>query len=383
MIPYSRQKITQADIDAVTSVLKSDFLTQGDQVPKLEQLFCEKFNCEFAVAVSNATSALHITYLALGLQPDDWLWTSPITFLSSSNAALFIGAKVKFIDIDEESFNISPTKLNVELEKAAKLNQLPKIITCVHLAGNSANMQEIKQIADKYGVKLVEDAAHAMGAKYLNSYIGSCQYSDACVFSMHPVKIITSGEGGLITTNNEEVAKKLQLLRSHGVTRENAPKDEAWTYEQLLLGFNYRMTDFQAALGASQAQRLDEVIAKRNQLADLYLEKLANLPIKLPKVEATNISSWHLFVIRFDNSQQRKFVFNYLRSKDIGVNVHYIPVPTQPFYKKLGYSLDENSNAQQYYNTCLSLPLFLDLSTTQIDFIIENLTQALEDFKCQ
>lgn len=377
MIPYSRQKITQADIDAVVKVLKSDFLTQGQEVPKLEAEIAKKTQAEFAIAVSNATSALHISYLALGLKADDWLWTSPISFLSTANAALFIGAKVKFIDIDINTFNICPKKLGEELKKAASANRLPKIISCVHMGGNSAPMSEIKQLADKYNIKLVEDGAHALGASYLGSKVGSCQFSDLCVFSLHPVKIITSGEGGLITTNDKSIAEKLKLLRSHGVTRENAAVDEKWTYEQLELGFNYRMTDFQAALGLSQANRLEQIIKERNKIARIYFEKLAKLPIKLPQVDKTNISSWHLFIIRLNSKEQRKIVYNYLRDKNIGVNVHYIPIPTQPFYRNLGYSLDACPNADKYYQRCLSLPLFPELSASQISYIIESLQEAL------
>lgn len=381
-IPYARQNITDADIDAVVKVLKSDFLTQGQEIAKFEQTISKKVDAKFSVAVSNATSALHIACLALGLKAGDWLWTSPISFLSSSNAGLFVNAKIKFIDINPISFNIDASKLAEELEKAASASSLPKIIVVVHLAGNSADMQKIKEIADKYEVKIIEDAAHALGGKYQNFAVGSCKFSDACVFSFHPVKIITSGEGGMVTTNDEKIAEKLRLLRSHGVTRENAAEDEAWTYEQLELGFNYRITDIQAALGTSQAQRLEEIIQKRNQIAQYYLQKLEKLSIKLPFVEKTTLSAWHLFIIQLKNQAERKFVFNFLRAKNIGVNVHYIPIPTQPYYKSLGYDLSQCPNAESYYQTCLSLPLFPELTQTQLDYIIENLKLALEEFKC-
>lgn len=382
MIPYGRQEITQSDIDAVTSVLQSDFLTQGPQVPRFEAAVAAYAGARHAVAVNSATSALHISCLALGLGKDDWLWTTPITFVASANCALYCGAQVDFVDIDPQTFNMSVDSLRRKLEAAAKNNRLPKVVVPVHMTGQSSDMQAIRSLSQQYGFKVVEDASHAIGGKYLGEPVGNCRYSDITIFSFHPVKIITTAEGGMALTNDDVLAKKMGLLRSHGITRDSTDMsrvpDGPWYYEQIDLGFNYRMTELQAALGTSQMERLDAYVARRHELVARYEQLLKGLPLSTPHQADYAYSAFHLYVIRVKN---RTAVFNSLKEQGIGVNVHYIPVHTQPYYRELGpqvgYDNGSFPNASQYYTEAISLPLYATLSNEQQDAVVNALKRAL------
>lgn len=373
-IPYGRQDVTAEDVSAVKEILLSDFLTQGPAVPKFEDTLAGYCSASFAVAVNSATSALHIALLALGVTKDDLVWTSPISFVASSNAALYCGAKVDFVDIDLETFNMCAVALESKLRSAARANALPKVIVPVHLAGASCDMARIYNIASSYGVKIVEDASHAIGASYHSRKVGSCQYSDVTIFSFHPVKIITTGEGGMAVTNTPDLADKMRLLRSHGITRSHnemtKKPDGPWYYEQLDLGFNYRMTDIQAALGLSQITRLDRYIDDRSEIAIRYSRRLRDLPLKLPSVGEQVRSSWHLYIILV-NPQSHSRVFNSLRSDDILVNLHYIPIPMQPYYQRLGHTMDGLPNAKAYYHSAISLPMYPTLSDSDQERVIE------------
>lgn len=368
MIPYGRQDIQQQDIDAVIEVLTSDYLTQGPQVPLFENKINEVTQSKYAVAVNSATSALHIACLALGVGEGDIVWTSPITFVASANCALYCGATVDFVDIDSDTYNLSPIELEKKLQLAEQQNKLPKVVIPVHLAGQSCDMEAIHQLSVKYGFKIIEDAAHAIGGSYQGKPIGNCFYSDITVFSFHPVKIITTAEGGAATTNNKQLAQKMQLLRSHGITRDpelmtEEPHGE-WYYQQLELGFNYRMSDLHAALGVSQLNRLEEFIEARRTIAELYNKELSNLPITLPKQLDTASSSWHLYIIRLKLDKLTKShqqIFNELREAGIGVNLHYIPVHLQPYYQELGFKAGDFPNAEAYYLQAISIPLFAKL----------------------
>ena len=332
-IPYGKQNINQEDIDHVVSVLKSDFITQGPAIKKFEQDIENYTGAKYSSAVNSATSALHISCLALGVKQGDIVWTSPNSFVASSNSALYCGAKVDFIDIDPKTYNICPLILAEKLQRAKKLNILPKVIIAVHFAGQSCDMQEIKNLSEKYNFKIIEDASHAVGGSYQNNKIGYCKFSDITVFSFHPVKIITTGEGGIALTNNKEIYKKLLLFRSHGITRDKEQlinQDGPWFYEQQELGFNYRMTDIQAALGSSQLKRVDKFIKKRHQIAERYNQALKNLPINIPYQAIEQISAFHLYVITLRDEKHRTELFNYLRKNGILVNIHYIPIHTQP-----------------------------------------------------
>lgn len=382
MIPYGRQEITQADIDAVTSVLKSDFLTQGPQVPKFESAVATYAGASHALAVNSATSALHIACLALGLGENDWLWTTPITFVASANCARYCGAQVDFVDIDSQTLNISVDSLRLKLEAAAKNSSLPKIVVPVHMTGQSCDMQAIHALSKQYGFKVIEDASHAIGGKYLGEPVGNCRYSDITIFSFHPVKIITTAEGGMALTNDDELARKMALLRSHGITRDSAEMTQApdgtWYYEQIDLGFNYRMTELQAALGISQMGRLDTYVARRHELVKRYEQLLQGLPVSTPYQVGYAYSAFHLYVIRVKN---RTAVFNSLKEQGIGVNVHYIPVHTQHYYSKLGpqvgYAADSFPNANHYYAEAISLPLYATLTNDQQDKVVNALKRAL------
>lgn len=382
MIPYGRQEITQADIDAVTSVLQSDFLTQGPQVPRFEAAVASYVGASHAVAVNSATSALHIACLALGLNQADWLWTTPITFVASANCARYCGAQVDFIDIDPKTFNISVDCLRLKLEMAAKNNRLPKIVVPVHMAGQPCDMQAIYALSQQYGFKVIEDASHAIGGRYLSEPVGNCRFSDITIFSFHPVKIITTAEGGMALTNDDVLAKKMALLRSHGITRDFAEMsrllDGPWYYEQVELGFNYRMTELQAALGISQMERLDAYVARRHGLAKRYEQLLQGLPVTRPYQADYGYSAFHLYVIRVKN---RAAVFSLLKEQGIGVNVHYIPVHTQPYYSKLGlqvgYTDDSFPNANRYYAEAISLPLYPALTNEQQEEVVNALNLAL------
>jgi len=384
MIPYGRQDISQADIDAVVDVLKSDFLTQGPMVPRFEQAVSAHVGAKYALAVNSATSALHIACLALGLGKGDWLWTSPITFVASANCGLYCGAQVDFVDIDARTYNLCPKALAAKLEKAECEGRLPKVLVAVHLCGQPCDMQAIHSLAQRYGFKIIEDASHAIGGKYQGEFIGSGRCSDITVFSFHPVKIITTAEGGMVLTNDARLAEKMNLLRSHGITREpqlmtHAP-DGPWYYQQIDLGFNYRMTELQSALGVSQMERLDAFVARRHELAKRYDELLANLPVTIPWQHADSYSGMHLYVIRLqlENIEKSQLqVFESLREQGIGVNLHYIPVHTQPYYEAMGFKPDDFPEAMAYYGEAISLPLYQGLREEQQDTVIHALKTAL------
>ncbi len=370
IIPYGRQDIQESDISAVIEVLRSDFLTQGPVVPEFERLVSEICGASHAVAVNSATSALHIALMALGVGTGDVVWTSPNTFVASSNAALYCGATVDFVDIDLETYNMSISALRTKLEKAEALGVLPKVVIPVHLTGQPCDLQEIHVLAQHFGFKVVEDASHAIGGRYLKSDIGNCKYSDITVFSFHPVKIVTTAEGGMALTNDSALAQQMALLRNHGITRDRllmtkAPKGP-WYYEQIVLGYNYRMTDLQAALGISQMQRLQEYIDRRHEIAARYTQELAELPLILPKQAEFAHSAYHLYVIRLDLDLIRPLthaeVFLALRERDILVNLHYIPVHTQPYYQKMGFAWGDFPNAETYYKSAISIPMFPTLS---------------------
>jgi UDP-4-amino-4,6-dideoxy-N-acetyl-beta-L-altrosamine transaminase len=382
MIPYGRQHITQADIDAVVDVLKSPFLTQGSQVPAFEQAIASYTGASYGVAVNSATSALHIACLALGLGQGDWLWTVPNTFVASANCGLYCGAQVDFVDIDPVTLNMSVDALSKKLALAKAENRLPKVVIPVHFSGEPCDMAAIHALSQQYGFAIIEDASHAIGGKYQGKPIGNGEYSDITVFSFHPVKIITTAEGGLATTNRADLAEKMQLLRSHGVTRDTNLMTQAseggWYYQQVDLGFNYRMTELQAALGVSQMTLLDTFIARRHQLAKRYDELLKDLPIILPMRHPENCSALHLYPIQVkaNSGKTRKQVFDYLRANDIGVNVHYIPVHTQPYYQAMGFATGDFPNSEAYYQAAISLPLYYDLTEAEQDTVVAVLTQA-------
>ena len=385
MIPYGKQDITQVDIDTVVDVLKSDFLTQGPQVPAFERALMDVTGTHYALAVNSATSALHIACLALGLGEGNSLWTTPITFVASANCGLYCGAKVDFVDIDPTTYNLCPKALEKKLIVAKNLGTLPKVLVAVHLCGQPCDMKAIHALSKEYGFKIIEDASHAIGGRYLEQPIGSCEYSDITVFSFHPVKIVTTAEGGAALTNSKALADKMVLYRSHGITRDEALMENTshggWYYEQVDLGFNYRMTELQAALGISQISRLEEFVAARHKLAERYNEKLASLPIVLPYQLPNTYSGLHLFVIRLnlgEISKTHKQVFDELRGSGIGVNLHYIPVHLQPYYQKMGFKQGDFPHAEAYYANAISVPMFHGMTYEQQDEVISKLTQILE-----
>jgi len=384
MIPYGRQDINQADIDSVINVLHSDFLTQGPQVPLFEKVVSNYCGAAFGIAVNSATSALHIACLALGLGKGDWLWTSPNSFVASANCGLYCGAKVDFVDIDPRTYNLSTEELERKLIQARQDNKLPKIVIPVHFAGQSCDMKKIHSLGQEYGFKIIEDASHAIGGKYLDQPIGGCQYSDITVFSFHPVKIITTAEGGLATTNDKEISERMQLFRSHGVTRDPElmiKKAEGdWYYQQVELGFNYRMTELQAALGVSQMKRLDEFVALRHQRQKRYDELLKNLPVVAPYQDMDSYSALHLYPIQIQTDKvknTRKEIFEALWKNDIGVNVHYIPVHTQPYYENMGFRKGDFPNAENYYESTISIPMFQGLTIEMQDKVVNVLKKVL------
>jgi len=384
MIPYGRQDINQQDIDAVVDVLKSDFLTQGPQVPLFEQAVMNACNAHYAVAVNSATSALHIACLALGLGKGDWLWTTPNTFVASANCGLYCGAQVDFVDIDPRTYNLCAKELEKKLIAAETAGTLPKVVVPVHFSGQPCDMQAIHTLAKKYGFKVIEDASHAIGGKYQGEPIGNCRYSDITVFSFHPVKIITTAEGGMATTNSPELAQKLDLLRSHGITRDadlmTKPMDGPWYYQQVDLGFNYRMTDLQAALGVSQMQRLDNFVAKRHELAQRYNELLKDSPITLPWQHPDSYSGLHLYVIRLQLDKINKThleVFEGLREAGILVNLHYIPVHMQPYHQEMGFEVGQFPQAEQYYREAISIPMFPTMTEEQQNEVVAVLGELL------
>ena len=385
MIPYGRQDINQQDIDAVVEVLQSDFLTQGPMVPAFEKSIMAACNAKYAVAVNSATSALHIACLALDLSKGDWLWTTPNTFVASANCGLYCGAQVDFVDIDPSTYNLSLKALEEKLIIAEKEDKLPKVVIPVHFSGQPCDMAAIHTLSQKYGFKIIEDASHAIGGKYKGEPIGNCRYSDITVFSFHPVKIVTTAEGGMAVTNNPKLAEQLDLLRSHGITRDESlmtkPADGPWYYQQIELGYNYRMTDMQAALGVSQMQRLDQYVTTRHKLAERYNEMLKDLPITLPWQSEDSYSGLHLYVIRLQLDKISKThleVFNAMREVGILVNLHYIPVHLQPYYQEMGFKKGQFPEAEQYYKEAISLPMFPTMTEEQQDQVVSSLKYILE-----
>lgn len=383
MIPYGHQDISEEDIRAIEEVLRSDWLTQGPAVERFEQIVAEYCGAPHALAVCNATAALHLACRALGLGPGDLLWTSPNTFVASANCGRFCGADVDFVDIDPHTYNMSVGELEHKLWAAQRQGRLPKVVIPVHFAGEPCDMQAIHELAKRYGFYVVEDASHALGAHYRDTTVGSCEYSDITVFSFHPVKIITTGEGGMTLTRNTELHEKMLMLRSHGITREPGKMTDAspggWYYQQLDLGYNYRLTDIQAALGASQMHRLDAFIARRHELAKAYDMSLADLPLVLPTRANHNRSALHLYVIRLrpDARRSRLEVFDTMRAGGVGVNVHYIPVHLQPYYRALGFKEGDFPEAERYYGGSISLPLFYGLSDNVQRKVVDTLRTAL------
>ena len=384
MIPYGRQDISESDIDAVVEVLRSDFLTQGPVVPRFENTIANYCGAEHAVASNNATSALHLACRALKLGPGDILWTTPITFVATANCALYCGAEVDFVDIDPKTFNLSIDALKTKLEGAAKQGRLPKIVIPVHLCGLPCDMKAIGALAKQYGFSVIEDASHAIGGRYQGEPIGNCRYSDITVFSFHPVKIITTGEGGVSVTNDDGLAQKMTLLCSHGITRDPSlmthEPDGAWYYQQVELGYNYRMTDIQAALGLSQMSRLDEFVEWRHEIANRYDERFKDLPVTPQYRLAHYYSGMHLYVIRVATdkvNKSHKQIFTELREAGIGVNLHYIPVHTQPWYQAMGFKQGDYPEAEKYYAQAISLPMFPGLTDQQFETVVNALRTCL------
>jgi UDP-4-amino-4,6-dideoxy-N-acetyl-beta-L-altrosamine transaminase len=384
MIPYGKQTISDEDIAAVVKVLKSDFITQGPVVPEFEQAVADYCQAKYAYAVTNATSALHLACRALNIGPGDQVWTSPNTFVASANCILYCGAEVDFVDIDAKTWNLSIPKLQEKLALAEHQNCLPRAVIAVHFAGQSCDMAAIHSLSRQYGFAIIEDASHAIGGSYQGNKIGCGDYSDITVFSFHPVKIITTGEGGMLLTNNSELAEKISLLRNHGITRDTELMTEAshggWYYQQLALGYNYRMTDIQAALGLSQLKRLDNQIEKRHQIAEYYHQHLTSLPVTMPWVSADCQSAWHLYVILLDLyaiKKPKKQIFAELRAQGIGVNLHYIPVHTQPYYQQLGFSNGDFPASEAYYQKALTIPMYPELQEQQLVKIRKALHKTL------
>jgi len=385
MIPYGKQDINQLDIDAVVDVLKSDFLTQGNQVDIFEKKLSNYCGVNYGVAVNSATSALHIACLALNLKPGDLIWTSPNSFVASANCALFCDAKVDFVDIDPLSYNLCVDKLEEKLIDARNRNKLPKIVIPVHFAGQSCNMLKIHHLSKEYGFKVIEDASHAIGSKYLDFPVGGCKYSDITVFSFHPVKIITTGEGGMAMSNSKKLTEKMKLFRSHGVTRDtnliSKEKHKLYYYEQIELGFNYRMTELQAALGISQMNRLDNFVNSRHKLKKRYDLMLENECLIKPYQNPDCFSSLHLYPIKVnltEHKNSRDKIFNRLRDSGIGVNVHYIPIHTHPYFKGLGFKEGDFPIAEEYYSKAISIPLFQSMTFDEQDKVIESINTILK-----
>jgi UDP-4-amino-4,6-dideoxy-N-acetyl-beta-L-altrosamine transaminase len=386
MIPYGRQSLDQADIDAVVEVLESDWLTQGPTIERFEAAMAERCEAGFGVAVCNATAALHIACLAAGLGEGDWLWTSPNTFLASANCGRYCGADVDFVDIDPLTWNLDVNALKHKLESAEREGKLPKVLVAVAFSGQSCDMRAIAELSRRYGFVVIEDASHAVGASYAGRPVGCGEYADMTVFSFHPVKIVTTGEGGLVLTNSPERAEHLRRLRSHGMTRDpeqmDAPSHGPWYYQQVELGFNYRITDMQAALGLSQLNKLDGFLTRRRQLVARYQALLADLPLTLPTPQPEAESAWHLYVVRLQTERlqhSHRQIFEGLRAAGIGVNVHYIPVHLQPYYRDLGFAAGDFPQAEAYYAQAISLPLFPAMTDEQQDFVVDQLRRLLTD----
>lgn len=383
-IPYGRQDISEEDIQAVVDVLRSDWLTQGPAILRFEDAVARYCGADHGIAFANATGALHIACLALGVGPGDYVWTTSNTFVASANCARYCGAEVDFVDINPTTYNISEEVLASKLKEADKKGTLPKVVIPVHFSGQSCDMSQIKALSSRYGFHIIEDASHAIGGRYENKPIGDCRYSDMTVFSFHPVKIITTGEGGMVMTNSEGLKNRLQRLRTHGITRDTrfmqSPPQGDWEYQQIELGYNYRMTDMQAALGYSQLTRIDDFIARRHVLAARYTALLADLPLVTPHLVSNAYSSFHLYVIRVkeEAKKSRRQAFDAMRSAGIGVNVHYIPVHLQPYYQQLGHKAGDCPNAEAYYADAITLPLHYKMSESQQDFVVSTLRKIFD-----
>lgn len=383
VIPYGRQHIEEEDIRAVVEVLKSDRLTQGPVIEEFERATAAYCGAKYAVAVGNGTAALHLACLAAGLGPGDLLWTSPNTFVASANCALYCGAGVDFVDINPRTYNMDVTALAEKLEQAARENSRPKVVVPVHFAGQSCEAAAIRELADKYRFTVIEDACHAVGGRYRGTRVGSCAFSDMTVFSFHPVKIITTGEGGMILTNRKDLYEKLLRLRTHGITRDpGLMEGEAhgpWYYQQIELGFNYRMTDIQAALGLTQLQKIEKFLKRRRRLAEKYNKGLKDLPLTLPWQHPETQSAWHLYVIRVEAARRRE-IFERLRAEGILVNVHYIPVHTQPCYRRLGFSPGDFPEAERYYSEAITLPLYYGLKDEEQQRVVDLAAGIMENY---
>ena len=385
MIPYGRQDISKEDINAVVKVLKSDYLTQGPVTPLFEEEVKNYCSAKFSFAFNSATSALHAACFSLGLSKGDHVWTSANTFVASANCALYCDAKIDFIDIDPDTYNLCINSLKKKLVKAKKDGKLPKVVIPVHLAGQSCKMKEIYSLSKKYKFKIIEDASHAIGGKYLSEKIGGCKYSDITVFSFHPVKIITTGEGGIATTNDKKIAEKLDMFRTHGITKNEKKliniSHGSWFYEQQYLGFNYRMTDIHAAIGLSQMKRLDKMILKRHEIASIYNSELKDLPVKIPYQDPDSFSSFHLYILRLDLGNikmSQKDIFSFLRDEKIFVNLHYIPVYFHPYYENLGFKKGHCVQAEKYYREAISIPIYPTLLKKDQKKVIKTLKKILK-----
>ena len=386
VIPYARQSISKQDIDAVTEVLQSDYLTQGPVVPAFEEAVANLVGAKYAIAGNSATSMLHVACLALGVTDGDLVWTSPISFVASANCALYCGAEIDFVDVDSETFNMSPTALATKLEKAHKSNKLPKVIIPVHMGGQSCDMKSIGLLAKQYGIKVIEDASHAIGGSYDSRSIGNCAHSDITIFSFHPVKIITSGEGGMATTQDDSLAHKLRMLRSHGITRNEAEfefaNDGPWYYEQQELGLNYRLTDIAAALGLSQLRRIDVFINQRNRIAARYDDAFASTQVAIPHINSDCISAFHLYIARYDFEKSdvtRIQLFQDMKDSGVLLNLHYIPIYRQPYYSKMGFDPKMFPNTERYYKQAFSVPMYADLTEADQNMVISSLLDTLQN----
>lgn len=386
MIPYGRQDISEKDLEAVKEVLLSDYLTQGPKITEFEQALCSYTGAKYAVAMNSATSALHVACMALGVGPGDLVWTSPVTFVASANCALYCGADVDFVDIDSKTYNMSVASLESKLKEAKAKGRLPKVVIPVHLAGQSCEMDKIAALGKEYGFKIIEDASHAIGGKYKGSPVGNCTFSDITIFSFHPVKIVTTAEGGAALCQDDKIAERMNLLRTHGITRnENLMKNPShgpWYYEQIDLGFNYRITDMQAALGVSQLTRLDDFISKRHDVAKRYFKELDGLPITLPYQHPDSLSAYHLFIIKLQGELKNKHkeIFISLRENDIGVNLHYMPVYLQPYYENLGFQSGYCPVAEEYYSSAISIPMYSALSVDDQMVVCSTIKKVLKGF---